>query len=316
VTGDRGDDGRGTPTVTVVIATYHRPEPLRVAIRAVLAQDYGGPIEVIVVHDRTDPDGSLVELAEGDFAGPRTIRVCRNDHTPGLAGARNTGILAATGEWVGFCDDDDEWRPRKLSTQFRALAQRPADVCVSGITVVYGDHRTDRIPDEAELTPAGLAERRVTAAHPSTVLVRRSTLIDEIGLVDEEIPGSYGEDYDWLIRAVRNGPVTVAPEPLVIVHWGQSLFSDRWQTIIDALDYLVAKHPEFAGSRAGQAQLTGRRAFCEAALGRRADAVRDAARSIRLRWREPRGYLALLVASRLVSAPRLMDLAHRRGKGI
>ena len=305
-----------TPTVTVVIATYHRPDPLRVAIRAVRAQDHDGPIEVVVVHDRTEPDETLLDLADGTFAGPRTIRVVKNDHTPGLAGARNTGILAATGDWVGFCDDDDEWRPRKLRAQFRALARRPAEVCVTGITVVYGDHRTDRIPDESELTPESLAERRVTAAHPSTVIVRRSTLIDGIGLVDEEIPGSYGEDYDWLIRAVRHGRVTVAPEPLVVVYWGQSLFSDRWQTIIEALDYLSAKHPEFAASKAGQAQLAGRRAFCEAALGRRGDAVRDAGRSIKLRWREPRGYLALLVASRLVSAPRLMDLAHRRGKGI
>jgi len=302
--------------VTVVIATYNRPEPLRVALAAVLAQDVTGPIEIVVVHDQTEPDESLCGLAEGSFAGPRTIRVISNDRTPGLAGARNTGILAATGDWVGFCDDDDEWLPHKLSTQFRALEARPNDVCVSGVTIVYGDHRTDRIPDESEITTTVLAERRVTAAHPSTVIVRRSALLDGIGLVDEEIPGSYGEDYDWLMRAARHGPVTVAPAALVVVYWGQSLFSNRWQTIIEAIDYLMAKHPEFSSSRRGQSQLIGRRAFCEAALGRGSDARRDAVRSIRLRWREPRGYIALLVSTRLLSAQRVMDLAHRRGKGI
>ncbi len=301
--------------MNVVIATYLRPEPLRVAIGAVLAQDHPGMIEIIVVHDRTEPDESLVDLADGDWAGPRSIRVVSNVHSPGLAGARNTGIDACTLEWVGFCDDDDEWRPRKLSAQFRSLARRPADVCVTGITIVYGDERNDRIPAQEEMSLDVLAARRVTAAHPSTVIVRRDVLVEQIGLVDEDIPGSYGEDYDWLIRAVRNGPVTVTPEALVIVYWGQSLFSDKWATIIEAIDYLVDKHPEFRGSRRGMATLSGRKAFCEAALGHRSAATRDALQSIKLRWSEPRGYLALAVAAG-VPAHKVMDVAHRRGKGI
>ncbi len=31
------------------------------------------------------------------------------------------------------------------------------------------------------------------------------SLFDGIGLVDEEIPGGYGEDYDWMIRAAEHG---------------------------------------------------------------------------------------------------------------
>ena len=38
-------------------------------------------------------------------------------------------------------------------------------------------------------------------AHASSVLVRRSALEGAIGLIDEQLPGSYGEDFDWLIRA-------------------------------------------------------------------------------------------------------------------
>ena len=76
------------------------------------------------------------------------------------------------------------------------------------------------------------------------MLVKRASSLGPIGVVDEQIPGSYGEDYDWLLRAARLGPIAVVEEPLVLVHWGkQSYFADRWQTIIDANDYLVAKHP-------------------------------------------------------------------------
>ena len=45
-----------------------------------------------------------------------------NERTPGLAGGRNSGILAGSGELVAFCDDDDEWLPTKVEKQVEALA--------------------------------------------------------------------------------------------------------------------------------------------------------------------------------------------------
>ena len=47
-----------------------------------------------------------------------------NTSTPGLAGARNTGILASTTPIVAFLDDDDEWLSEKLSRQIALLEQR------------------------------------------------------------------------------------------------------------------------------------------------------------------------------------------------
>ena len=45
---------------------------------------------------------------------------------PGLAGARNTGIVSLDTDLVAFCDDDDQWAPGKLRQQVHALRQRPA----------------------------------------------------------------------------------------------------------------------------------------------------------------------------------------------
>ena len=75
--------------VDVVIATHHRPELLRRRSPGVTAQDVNCEITILVVFDRSEPDLSLVSELPG-----RRVRVIRNTRSPGLAGARNTGILA------------------------------------------------------------------------------------------------------------------------------------------------------------------------------------------------------------------------------
>ncbi|MGH3241239.1 MAG: glycosyltransferase, partial [Spirillospora sp.] len=94
-TADAPDD---FPSVTVVVATRDRPELLRVALDSILAQDYPGDVDCLVVHDQSELDDSVAV----DRPGRRITVIC-NTRVPGLAGARNTGILAASGELVAFC---------------------------------------------------------------------------------------------------------------------------------------------------------------------------------------------------------------------
>ena len=300
-------------TVDVVIATRNRPELLRQAVAAVLDQTTEHDVTCYVVFDRCEPDVSLVSDAPG-----RRVRVLLNTRSPGLAGGRNSGVLAGTGRYVAFCDDDDVWLPGKLEAQLALVEadgpERP-DVVVTGITVEYGDRRVDRVATPDELTLDHLARHRTTAAHPSSVLVRRSALLGAIGLVDEEIPGSYGEDFDWLLRAAAAGPVAGVPEPLVRVRWGGSQFSREWQTIVDAIDYGLDKHAVFHRHPRALGRLYGRRAFALAALGS-PEARRAVLRTVRVAPLEPRAYLAAAVALRLVTADRLLHAAHLRGHGI
>lgn len=301
---------QGLPGVDVVIATKDRPELVREAVAAVRRQTYRGEISTVVVHDGGAPDPTLVE------AGPaRSVRVVTNQRTPGLAGTRNTGILDGHLPLVAFCDDDDTWAPDKLERQVRLLMTDPRPTCVTGIVVTYRDRRVERVPSEDLLTVERLARTRVMAAHPSSVVVRRSAVLGPIGLVDEDIPGSYGEDYDWILRAAAHGGVSVVPLPLVDVRWGGSQFSREWRTIVSALDYLTAKHPAFGQDRHAAARLSGQRAFALAATGDRG-ALPELLRTLRLNPGEPRGYLAAAVASHAVSAGRVLDLLNRRGRGV
>jgi glycosyltransferase involved in cell wall biosynthesis len=300
------------PNVDVIIATRgNRPELLGLALQAVRSQTYAGRIVTTVVFDQSDPDLSLA-----DDDPRREVRLIRNDRVPGLAGGRNSGVQATSGELVAFCDDDDEWLPTKVDRQVEALLGSEAPTSVTGIVVLYEDRAVTRIPDPADLSVETLVRDRVMEAHPSTVMVRREALLGPIGLVDEKIPGSFGEDYDWIIRAARVGGFALVPEALVKVRWGQSLFRRDWATIIEALDYLVDKHPEFRADPKAHARILGQQAFARAALGERRAALRTVARTVRSNPAEKRSYLAAGVALRLVSANRVMDMAHRRGRGI
>lgn len=300
-----------TPDVDVIICTHNRPELLREALAAVLGQDYPGRITCTLVFDRTEPDRTLEQDDE-----LRRVHVIPNTRTGGLAGARNSGIEHGDAPLVSFCDDDDYWMPSKVSRQVSALRRSGERTCVAGITILYDDREITRLPIASEMTFENLVRNRVMPAHPSSVMVRRDSLLNDIGMVDEEIPGSYAEDYDWILRAAQAGPITVVSEPLVRVRWGQSLFASRWSTIIQALDYLVEKFPQFHADRRALARIRGQQAFGYAALGERRRSLATSWQAIRLSPGEKRAYVAVPVALGLISAQRVMTIANRSGRGI
>ncbi|MGO4105384.1 glycosyltransferase family 2 protein [Leifsonia sp. YAF41] len=302
------------PRVSVVIATRGRPQMLRNAVRAVLGQDYAGAIDVTVVSDRIeiDPlDDVEVPLLR------RRLRTVANTRSPGLAGGRNTGILASDGELVAFCDDDDEWLPSKLARQIELWREHPDAILIAtGIRIATSGRLVDRIPPE-RTEFADLIRSRLTELHPSSFLFRRSDVTGPIGLVDEELPASYGEDYDFLLRASRVGLIRAVPEPLVVVHWNRTSFFDgKWEGIVDGLTYLLNKHPEFTQSAIGSARIEGQIAFAMAALGRRPEAKQWARRTIGHDRSQLRAYAAWAIATGLVPAGPLVSAVNRHGRGL
>ena len=298
--------------VSVVVPTRERDHLLVRAVAAIAAQEHAGPLEVLVVRDGT-PAAPLAL----DLPAHVSLRQIPNTRSPGLPGARNTGIVAAAHDLVAFCDDDDEWLPGKLAAQLALLAARPdAALVATGIVVVHATAERPRPGPSGDILLADLLDDRIMELHPSGFLLRRADLLGPIGLVDEELAGGYGEDYDLLLRAAACGPVVAVPEPLVRVHWhGGSYYFSRWATIHEALETLLAKHP-FTGSPRGTARIRGQQALALAATGRRGEAVRTAGRALRLTPTEKRAYLAVAVAGGVLDVDRLQRWLHRRGRGL
>src|SRR5690606_27763838 len=126
----------------------------------VAEQDYPGPVHSLVVYDNTAPDYSLRR------GGDRSVTVLPNTRTPGLAGARNTGVLLTDTELVAFCDDDDTWLPGKITAQVRALQETPdAALATCGMRVQYGTNTVDRTLPLRMVTFDDLLRKRLAELH-------------------------------------------------------------------------------------------------------------------------------------------------------
>lgn len=300
------------PAVSVVVATRDRPGLLERAVRHVLDQDYPGPVQCVVVFDQVP--ARRLDVAP---APDRELLLVTNTRRPGLPGGRNSGVAAASGALLAFCDDDDVWLPTKLRRQVEVLTAQPRVGAVScGIRLHGPGIDRERRLNRARVTLAELLTDRVMEVHSSTVMVRRSTWL-AAGPVDEDIPGGYSEDYEWLLRVAAHTPIALVPEVLVVVDWhGGSFYFGRWATIAEAQRYLLAKHPELTRSRAGLARIRGQIAFALAAGHRRREAVRELAAVLRLNPREKRVLATLPVILGLLSGERVLRIAQRRGRGV
>jgi glycosyltransferase involved in cell wall biosynthesis len=276
----------------------------------VLAQDYPGKIRAVVVHDRSGPDQSL---ADGD-----RVRVLANTRTPGLAGARNSGVDALDTELIAFCDDDDEWLPGKLRAQVTALRERPeAEFASCGILVEFEGRPSARLVGGDQVTYRDLLRSRMVMVHSSTYLVWREKLLDGIGLVDEAIPGSQNEDWDLALRSARRHPIVFVDQPLVRVAWGNtSYFAQQWETKIDGLLWMLDRHPDIGSCRVGAARVYAQLSFFYACLGSKAEAWRWTRRALRSNWHERRVPFAAAVAAGLLSGETVLRHLNARGHGI
>ena len=107
------------PRVSLVVPAYNVASTIGDTLKSLLSQTFTD-FELIIVDDGSSD--RTVEIID-KFADPR-IRLIRQRNR-GLAGAHNTGIAAANGQFIGFCDADDLWLPQKLS-------RRSAMVILSG----------------------------------------------------------------------------------------------------------------------------------------------------------------------------------------
>ncbi len=118
----------GQPTVSVIMAAYNASATIQAAIRSLQQQTYAN-FELVVVDDASTDD--TVAIVEALASADRRVRVLTGSPNTGVGGARNRGLQACTGAFIGFQDSDDELHAERLERQLAALVRSPsASVCL------------------------------------------------------------------------------------------------------------------------------------------------------------------------------------------
>jgi glycosyltransferase involved in cell wall biosynthesis len=179
--------------VSVIIPTANRPEFLAQALGSVRALE--GPdlqLEAIVVDDGDD---QRTPATAADYMA-RYVR----SSVHGPAGARNSGLRVASGEFVAFLDDDDAWLPGHVRPHIKVMRERPDVAAVFGQIVNFDYELREHASPWPDPFPAGATPfARVFGYQPQIgATVIRATAIATVGDFDEQLLGD--EDWDWQLR--------------------------------------------------------------------------------------------------------------------
>ena len=237
---------RDTPLVSVVIPTYNRANLVGDAIDSVLAQTWPH-VECIVVDDgSTDATGAVLDRFRG------RITLIRQPNR-GLAAARNAGLRAARGAFVGFLDSDDAWLPPLLE---RVIPLFEADPDLGAVFVaereideagrpLAGVHRK-RTPGPW-FTPEGMIGRDTGVGCGRPAIARRE-LFERLGAFDESL-GNAAVDCGIWIPWSFEVRMRAVDEPLVLrrVHHDHVSGDQRKDALawLRILDRVEREHPEF-----------------------------------------------------------------------
>lgn len=123
------------PKVSVIVPVYNTEKYLQRCLDSIVKQTLQ-EIEIILVDDGSKAACAL--LCDRWAQTDDRIRVIHKENG-GLGFARNSGMEAATGEYIGFVDSDDYIDPAMYETLYTAATKNNADLAVSGICFVGGN---------------------------------------------------------------------------------------------------------------------------------------------------------------------------------
>ena len=276
--------------MSVVIPAYDAAATVVTAARSALAQE-GVDVEVIVVDDGSRDDTARVAAAE---AGVTVIRQANR----GPAAARNAGIGAAAGTYLGFLDSDDRLLPG-WADAVTALLARGADIAVTDtlITDALTGATVARYSEEMAFPPPAQQRSKILEVNfiQSTAAVPRDTARELRGF-DVALRGT--EDWDLWIRILHAGGRAARDERALSVYTRghASVSSNRVGMALNEIALLnkcAALPLDEDSEQARRRSLRVRSGRLDlllghdaAALGRRRAALRYARAAVRLR--EPR----------------------------
>lgn len=263
---------------TIIVPAFNASRTLTQTLIALFAQTYDH-FEIIVVDDGSSDDTAAI--ARG-FADDPRLRIIKQPNR-GLAGARNTGILAAHGIFIGFCDAHDLWEPTKLAAHIDHLCRQPnVGISYAGSRLMHDNGQLMKHAQRPRLQGITAAHilKRNPVGNASAPVIRRKVFEDIAYRPKHESKRDWyfdetfrqSEDIEcWLRIALTTDWEFKGVEGLLtryrINQGGLSAGADdqlaAWERMIDKLTPLA---PEFFAEHAHVARAYQHRYFCRRAV--------------------------------------------------
>lgn len=274
---------------SIIVPAFNVQDTLSETLHTLLAQTYK-TFEIVIIDDgSTDATPRIA----ADFARHDKVRVIRQPNR-GLAGARNSGIHAAKGSVIGFCDADDLWEPEKLALHVAHLEANPhVGISYSGSALIDDDGKLTGQAQRPRLKDIETSQifKRNPVGNGSAAVIRHSVFAaiayrpahetQRDWFFDETFRQS--EDIECWLRMSLSSDWEFEGIPGLLTQYrisagGLSSATDRqlaaWDRMVDKL-YVLA--PDFFDTQTPIA-----RAYQLRYLSRRAISDRDAPRAVEL----------------------------------
>lgn len=165
--------------ISVIIPVYNCEEYLPACLDSIVCQTHTD-LEIILVNDGSrDNSPAICDAYAQKDARIRVI----HQKNQGVSAARNTGLDAATGNWIGFVDSDDTIEPDIYETLLNLALKHDADIAHCGYRKIHFDGTSKAVLGTEKLLVQGgveacecvLAGKHFTGS-PCTKLYRRDLI--------------------------------------------------------------------------------------------------------------------------------------------
>ncbi len=183
-------------SVSVIVPVYNTSEYLPECLDSLISQSLQD-IEIVCVNDgSTDRSPEILK----DYADkyPDRIKLI-NQENAGLSEARNAGIAASTGEYLGFVDSDDFVSPDMFRLLYEKAVSRGFDMAVCDIAYVFRDKTktvSSNIPSDA--LDACAVRETMPGVYPTVWNKLFKRELFETGIRFKK--GIWYEDFEFLYR--------------------------------------------------------------------------------------------------------------------
>lgn len=197
------------PKISLIMPVYNVEESfLRDAIESAIKQVYSN--WELCLADDCSTKKHVKRIIQEYESSDKRIKVKFLDKNRGIAGASNEALTLATGDYIGFLDNDDELY---VNTLFEIVKLLNED---HSLDIIYTDE--DKIDEsghrvEPHFKPDWSPDLLLSTGYITHFVVYRRKLIEELNGLSHDLSGS--QDYDLLLRATeKTNKIGHIPKPL------------------------------------------------------------------------------------------------------